>query len=322
MTTVSSSRGALGWLGAVLGGLLSAAAFAIALAHAETMLIFAAYLAPFPLFMAGLGGGKANGVWASVIGVLGLAVFVSPHLAVVYTAIYALPVALLTALALRYRVGPEGTVYWYPEGFLLTALTIYPALLFLAAVAGTMGHEGGLLGLTTELTQTIVKSLSAKMEADQAALFASMMGHIPAIMPALVGCTWIFLILVSGAGAQATLQQQNWQIRTPFVLPDIHLPQGLVFAAAFLGLVSVLGPEPYAYAGSNVFAMLCVPFVFVGLAVVHAYAATRRARLALLILFYVVLGVLPWLVMLVALVGALDQGLNFRQRLAKLPKPN
>lgn len=322
MTAPVSSRGALGWLGAALGGSLSAAAFAVALAHAETMLVFCAYIAPFPLFFTALGAGAVGGIVAALFGTCVLAVIVSPAVALVFSMIFAFPAAVLSALALRHRSGEDGRIYWYPEGYLLTALTLYPVMMFLVAMAATSGHDGGLLGMTKGALDAVTKQISVGIDAEQAAAIGALMGRIPPLLPALIGCSWLFLTLISAVAAQGGLRQQGWQIRPQFTLRDLHIPHWLIIAAAVTGLAGFLAPAPYDYAGGNICFMLCVPFALVGIAVVHAYAASRtKGRVAALIAFYVLLGILPWLVVLVALLGALDQILNFRRRFATPQKP-
>jgi hypothetical protein len=319
MTASLPSRGTLGWLGAVLAGGMSAAAFGFAFAHAETFLVFLAYVAGVPLFVAGLGAGILPGVLAALTGAAALYLQMQAGLAVGYLIVFALPSVVLTLLALRYRTGADQKIYWYPEGFLLTAAVFYPCLLFLAAFGLAAGQEGGLLGQTSHVIQGVMGSYAQNMEPNVAANFKVMLELLPRILPALLGCSWLVLIMISALSAQSILKQQNWNLRSSFSWRDLQVPNFLLLAAAVTGLVGASGSEPFNYVGSNLCAMLCVPFFFVGLAVIHAYAAKQRYRLLLLISFYIVLTLLPWLALVVTLFGALDQGVHFRQRLAALP---
>lgn len=296
-----------GWLGAALAGAVSAAVFVLAFRHAETGLVFLSYLAPLPLLLAGLGAGSVGGVIAGAIGSGGVLLSISPTLAVAYALINALPIAILTPLALRKRVS---------DGQLLTAIVVYPCAIFLLAAALAWGQEGGLLGLSQQVMETAINQVSQGLEPDAVAQLKIATAMLPQVFPSLVGFSWAFLILISALGAQSILQRQGWNRREPFVLRDVQIPFALILAVAITGLAGYFAPAPYDYVGVNLCVMLCVPLFIVGLAVVHAFAATKSWRIALLIAFYALLTFVPWVVILATLLGALDQVLHIRQRLA------
>jgi len=60
-----------------------------------------------------------------------------------------------------------------------------------------------------------------------------------------------------------------------------------------------------------------VPFFFTGLAVVHALAAQTRWPTLFLVFFYFVICLIVHLTLLVALLGAVDQWVDFRKRFAE-----
>ncbi|MDD5585464.1 MAG: DUF2232 domain-containing protein [Alphaproteobacteria bacterium] len=333
MTTSLPSRGTLGWLGAVLAGGLSAAAFGFAFAYADTMLVFLAYVAGVPLFVAGLGAGFLPGVLSALIGTAaifmktslaltnGYFIFMKAALALTigYFIAFAFPAVVLTVLALRYKMGEDKKIYWYPEGYLLTVAVLYPCLVFLAAAGMASGQEGGLLGQTSQILQGAMGSYAQTMEPDMATNFKTMLEFLPRIVPAMLGCTWLVLMLASAFAAQSILKQQNWNLRGSFAWRNLEVPNALLLAAAVTGLAGVFGPAPFDYIGSNLCVLLCLPFFFVGLAVVHTYTAVKKSGFLMLFSFYAVLILLPWLALIVTLLGALEQAVHFRQRLAALP---
>jgi hypothetical protein len=321
MNAPRTARGPLGFIGAVFASGVSATLFAIALMRAETALVLIAYLTAIPLFIAGLGGGSLAGLVASLTGALGLYLVAPSNFAFVYTFVFAIPSIALTALALRYRIGADQKLYWYPEGYLLTAIAIYPCLFFLT-VAGLMaGHEGGLLALTTEAFKTIADQFSKQLPADQAALVHAALQRLAKFAPAVVGCTWMVVTIIGMYIAQFLLQQHNWNLREKFSLTGLHVPHWLIYAVALTGLAGTLAPAPYDYFGKNLALILGLPFIFVGLAIVHAWAATTRAPTVLLVVFYVALTLFIWLALVVALLGVLDQWVDFRHRMTR-PKPS
>ncbi len=315
------ARGPAGYAGAALCGVVGAALFGVALTHAGTALIFLSYMVPVPLFMAGLGAGSFAALTAAFTGAAGLAL-AGPlsNLSFVFVFLYAAPVAFLTMLALRYRTDTEGKIYWYPEGHLLTAIAVYPVLVFLALAAMASGHEGGLLDMTMAAFKTAAEGLIKKFPPERAPDVHAAIDTAARLAPALAGCAWFLVMTISMAVAQKILRQQDWALRDGFTLQNVYVPSWLMFAVAAPGLAGALAPAPYDYYGKNTAIILGLPYFFAGLAVVHAWASRTRFRPAVLFAFYVLMTFMMWLTILVALLGVVDQWVNIRQRWNN-PKP-
>jgi len=320
MTTPIAPRGTLGFAGAVLAGGVSAALFAVALNHADSFLFFIIYLASIPLFVSGLSGGPLTALVAAAVGLAGLFATAPSNYGVIYAFIDAVPAVALILLALRYRVGEDRKIYWYPEGLLLTAMALYPCILFAAIAMAASGHEGGLLALTTQFVNEATEPMKTQMPADAAVQVTAMMQKLAVFLPSLTGLSWIFVTLISVVIAQNTNERHGWNLRSGFTLKDLHIPSWLIYAVAVTGLAGTSAPAPYNYIGANLSIILGLPFFFNGLAVVHGWAATHKATIAILIAFYIFLSIIPLAVLLVALLGVIDQWANFRQRF--IQKPN
>jgi hypothetical protein len=268
--------------------------------------------------MAGLGAGNAASVVAGIVGVATVRLWGADlPLVVAYAGVNALPTIILSFLALRARRGGDGKLYWYPEGFLLTAIALYPCFVFMVFLMSFAGRETGLLDLTAQVIKLGFAPMAEGMEPSVAKQFKAMIDMLPRVFPALVGCSWIFLIIASMLAAQMSLSQQKWNLRPAFDWMYMNIPVWLIGGAAITALAGALAPSPYDYIGGNLCAMLCLPFFFIGLAVVHIFAATTRTRYAVLIPVYVVMTLFPWAAVLVALLGVLDQFFRFRQRMSK-----
>jgi len=309
------SRGAIGLASGVLAGVVSAGLFGVAFTRAETMLVFLAYLSAVPLFMAGLGSGIVSGALAALIGIAGLVTLRPLDFSLFYAIVMGLPAAGLIVIALYKPVNAETTA----EGNMLTAITLYPCVIFLAVVAAVSGTPGGLLGLTTDAMITAGSAYKDALDTDTYAWFLTTIKGVAKMLPGALGLCWMFIMLLSAVVAQASLAQQKWNLRPSFALKDVCIPNWLVFAAAITGLAGAFAPAPYNYVGTNICVMLFVPFFLVGLAVVHAWAATTKARVWILVVFYILLS-LPWTMVFAAvatlLLGIVDQWVNFRQRFA------
>jgi len=96
-----------------------------------------------------------------------------------------------------------------------------------------------------------------------------------------------------------------------------HLFLGLPAAIAAMGLIVLgqLGDGQVAQWSQNLFFVLLVPFMLQGLAVGHAIVKMMRANPVWLITLYVFLLFAPGGLLLVALLGLLDNGINIRARI-------
>lgn len=329
MAMALSSRGTIGWLSAFAASAMSAACFIVAFKYDNALLLPLAYLSALPFFAVGLGAGSAVGSFSAVVGSLIVAILAEdPVMLYTYVLSFALPSVVLLSLAMRYRQNASGAVFWYPEGNLLIAAVAYACIMFLIACGMYAGEENGLLGVSTQALDEIIKAMNeaASQTTDAATLESTKEGldklsqtlHFAAFYaPSALGIAWIFLIAISGVAAQITLRQQRWALRTPFKFTDLYAPNWIVLIAATAGLIGYFAPGPYNYIGANICVLACVPLFFVGLAVVHSYTATKKHPTILLLVFYTLLSVFFGFVLLVTLLGTLDQNLSFRQRFAK-----
>ncbi len=299
-------------------GGLSAGIFMLALSHPESLLFFVVYLTAIPLYVAGLGAGALAGLITALTGTAALFLTQPSNIAVIYIFTYALPAVVLIFLALRFRIGAMNKVFWYPEGSLFASALMFPCLIFLTFIGLTFSHEGGLLALSHQHLVEMMEPVKTKMSANMAVEFSAMLEKIVVFMPALIGILWALVTMGSIAVAQNVLQRQKLNIRDEFMLQRFHVPQWMIYAVAITGIVGASNVVPYNYIAANLSLILGLPFLFVGLAVIHAWAATRKYKTGILLLFYGLLSLPPLSVILgilTALIGVIDQWANFRHKL-------
>ena len=88
-------------------------------------------------------------------------------------------------------------------------------------------------------------------------------------------------------------------------------------SSSALGAATVAGlyvPGWIGYYGGNLAIFLVIPFFFVGLAVVHAWCRGKSAGTFMLIAFYVVMVFFGWLVLVIAVLGLIEQWVGLRRR--------
>lgn len=119
----------------------------------------------------------------------------------------------------------------------------------------------------------------------------------------MLGRWWQSLMLKPGA-----LRKEFYALRLNRMLSLLAVA---IFAVAALALGSI---SALALQWSLV---VMVPFLFVGLAVVHATLANLKARRIWLIVIYILMSLLPQVMMLVVVTGMLDPWLDLRRRTEK-----
>jgi uncharacterized protein YybS (DUF2232 family) len=314
--TPLASRGLTGLGAALFAGGLSVAFLVTALMHADSPFLFLGYFTGLPLYLAGLGGGAMAGLVASITGALILLITQPSKIAFYYVFIFAVPAVVVCMLALRYRV-VNGQIFWYPESRLMTAITLYPCAIFIGLVALTSGHPGGLLGLTQQAFAQFSTEAAQHLGEDQADMFQTFIDQAAHVAPAMLSFAWIFVTLISLLGAQHILRKQKWTLREEFNIKNLHMPTYLIYAIVVTGLLGVFGATSFAYVGRNLSMVLGLPAFFVGLAVLHAFTASIKYGMAILIIVYTVLSILPFMALPIAAFGLADPWVDFRKRIAQ-----
>ncbi|MBT3333940.1 MAG: DUF2232 domain-containing protein, partial [Rhodospirillaceae bacterium] len=260
-----------------------------------------AYIAPLPLFLAGLGLGLRGGlIAAAVSGVLSL-LFAGLPYAGTQAMVYSLPVIILCRQALLSRNDNAGQAHWYPPGHLLLWLSGMAIAGLVAVLAITTIFDDGLMAYLDSIMAPIAAQLPMP---EQQEMLMGMVEYVPGVF----AISWTLGLIFNGILAQGLLVRFGYNVAPSPNLADIRLPAvwiGVLLGALFLssaaGLIGVLG--------KTLAAIAIVPYFLLGLGVVHAYFRAWKARsaaLILLIFFYLLMPFFWPLLVLVAGVGLLN----------------
>ncbi|HYD70382.1 DUF2232 domain-containing protein [Azospirillum sp.] len=302
---------------ALAGGAVSALFYAAVLFGSVGALILA-YLAPLPLLLAGLWlGPRATAIAGGTAAVLVLLASGSVTALVGYAISAAVPAAFVVRQALLARPTAGGGVEWYPPGLLLMGLTGFGIAAFFAAVVWTIGEPGGLEGVLRETLAGMVRAVAPEggTAAQSGALGPEAFG-IARLMPGLVVVSWLLMTIINGALAQGLLMRFSRNRRPPMRITAVELPGWLPLAFALAVAGAALLPDPVGFLALNVALVLAVPFSFAGLAVVHAFAGRQKARVALLVGFYLFLFLFGWPIVVLVGLGVIEQWIGLRRRWA------
>jgi Predicted membrane protein (DUF2232) len=295
---------------AVLAGVVSSALFLCLLTGVPGMVLFA-YFVQLPLMFAGL----AMGLTASMVAVAGAllinGVIAGAVATVIYGLIQALPALIVVRQALLSRRQGED-LEWYPPGLLLAQLTCLAGLGIGIVFLMLLDHPGGLQGAIEEFLASALVEMGA-LEAE--AVPSSELGPWMFLFPGLMATSWLVMIVLNAVLAQALAVRLGWNRRPSPDLTGLELPSWLWPALGAAALVALLGEHGWGFLGRSLVIVFVVPYVFLGLAVIHTLVRRWSHPSWLLAAVYGALVLLGWPILAVLLLGFVEDWAHLRRRL-------
>lgn len=271
-----------------------------------------AYLTQLPLFLVGLGLGLSPAVIAGAVGAAVVLILGSQASTGLYLILMAAPVVILVRHALLSRPAPSGAPEWYPAGLLVSWL-IGMALVFLVGAAVFLvDGEAGVEGAVRDYIRNLMRTIGLIDEESQRERFVETLAEV---FLAAVMSSWCLMVAVNGVLAQGLLMRFKGNLRPAPRIDEIVLPRWpgyvLIIAAAASFVSGDLGTV-----GRNAAIILCLPFFFLGLGVVHFLIRRFAVRMFLLVLLYLMVILLGWPALIVAGIGLIEHFAGLRRRLA------
>ena len=279
------------------------------------------YAAAFPLALAGFAVGLPA-VLVAVLAGTAIVTFLSATTAAFYAVVFGLPTALLVRQALLARGADEGSkqsgaaLEWYPLGPLTAWLAGWASGLLVLAMALTSGAEGGLPGYLAPGVENLlevwlrVNDAGGKVDAKQ---LPEMATWIASLMPAVGAISWMVVIAANLALAQAMARRLKKNLRPSPDFATLELPR-LFFVALGLSVLLAVAPGTLGFAGQTLAAIGAVAYFLQGLAVIHGLARLTSFPGLVLTGVYVVTGVLGFPVLVIVMLGLVDDWFRLRRK--------
>ena len=297
---------------AALGG-LSAALYLSVLATPAGLVLSG--FAQAPLFVAGLTLGLTGAIAASAAAALLSMMLLGLAGGIAYALVNSLPVLVLVQRALLSRRAADGGVEWYPAGLLTTWLTGL-GLLALAVLLAIFGSaEGGIAEAVLRQFETVLPAFGPNQEAVRP-LFEAVAPFLPGVAVA----SWMVLTAVNGSIGQAIALRSGRALRPAPDIAETQLSNLLAAALAVAAALAFWAPGTLGLVAANATAVLNLPFLVLGLAVVHAAARGLRGRGLLLGAVYTATAILAWPALAIIGLGLIEQGFGLKRRFAA-PRP-
>ena len=311
-----------------------AAGFAAALLYLSiatgsvlSMLLF--YLAPLPLFVAGLGWGLPVATVASLVAT-GSALLLGPLPSFAFLISIGGPTIWLVRLALLSRRDADDEVYWYPpERLMLWAAALAAALVLVALPMIGYGTPA-----FRENTEALISQVfaSSAVEAPDAAGDAPIGTEVAPqtqiaaadlvlrLLPTMAAGTWM-IVTLANLWLAGRIARSSGRLLRPW--PDLAAIDLRAAVALAFGAAIVLGfaPGMLGIAGQVAATVLGLAFLLLGLAVLHGLTRGARARRVLLSGIYLALLVMPWFAIGLIGLGLAEALVNIRARRGGPPPP-
>jgi hypothetical protein len=273
-------------------------------------MVLLAYFIQLPLLFVGLSLGLAASVIAAGSAILVCSLIAGVVAAALFALIQALPAVMVIRQALLAR-RQDGKIEWYPPGLVLAQLTTFAALCITASYLVLLGHPGGLQGMLSDFIGSTLAELGG---AETGAAPSPELSRWMFLFPGLMAASWLVMVVVNGVLAQVLAVRLGWNRRPSPALSELELPGWLWPAIGVAALLAVLGDDGPGFLGRSLLIVLVVPYMFLGLAVIHAFARRWSHRRLALAVFYGGIMLLGWPLLAVLLLGFVEDWAHVRQR--------
>lgn len=313
----------------LMAGLASAALFASA-ATPTPLAVVLFYLAALPCYIAGLGWGHKTAAISGLAGSAVIGAVTGPIGAAVFGLTIALPVVVISYLALLARPAHEArgqavaaappadanAVEWYPIGRLIMAMALLAAALACVGVLALGGTSATAYGeaFASLFERTVLKELGPDGPvAIDPARKGEVIALLSALMPAVTAFAWTLINVLNLWVASTILEKSGRALRPKPQFADMDIPGqwGLLLSISILlamasGLIPIL-------AGAVVGGLFAA-YLVLGFVVLHAITRGNSLRPLILTASYTAVLLLGWVGVFVILLGLADAPFKLREK--------
>lgn len=303
----------------LVAGLVSAVVFAAASVGPLPLRAALFFLAPLPLYVAGLGWGWRVALVGGVAATLAVG-FATGHAlaAVTYGGIEAAPAVLLTYLATLHRsvaVAPGGAavVEWYPVGRLVVWTALISAVLSLVTVAVLGESREAVLDALKKLAEDVIENRASDGKPADKQAAGNLASILYALLPFASAVSWMASILAN-LWTAGRITAYSGRLQRPWPdIPSMTYPPGTPLLLA-MALGAWMLPEPVGRIGAAFSGGMMFAYVLVGLAIIHFVTRGQPWRPFVLWALYMALIVLNTAAsVLIALLGLAESFKQFRR---------
>lgn len=294
---------------AILGGGLCSAFSLLPLSFSFFALVLN-YFATLPLYLVAFAWGWQKGAQACFVTFLIYFLFFGVLTSFALSITTLLPVLTIVASFLHKIPIQENKTDkkgWYPAGYTISWATGYALILFLLFTAYLMTQYATPEEAVKEWfaalgKQTLLKEVNPKLMW---------------VFPGIIAVSWITMNLVNALIAQKILQKYTLNIR-PYPGPmDRRLHQNWDIILVCGIMLELTGQPLFAFIGTNIVVICCIPLYLLGLSVVHTWLQQVEEARIWIFCIVILSFLLVWPGLIVVVFGILEPSLKLSQRFKK-----
>jgi hypothetical protein len=223
--------------------------------------------------------------------------------------LHALP-ALFTVRQALLRRTVQGKTEWFPVGLLLTQLTVLAGAGVVLAFLLLGSEPGGLPGF---IEAHLREGLTELGLLDETASPSPDLARLAAVIPGFTASSSLLMVMINFMLAQALAVRVGWARRPTPDFNRLELP-GWLWPGVAVAALLVLAGGIIGDLGWSLLIVLVVPYLFLGLALVHVVVRRwSRPGLALGAIYGAMI-LLGWPILLVLLLGFVEDWAHLRRR--------
>lgn len=272
--------------------------------------VVGALVAQLPILLAGLILGVGGAVISGAVAAIAVALALGPVSGLEFALQHVLPALLVVWLALRSHKAADGTVIWSQPGLIVGWLSAV-ALAGVLVISLTGSPEDLAAALKAVLGQAFENMPTPPPEQQLDRYVRLLVTYYPGVVAMMA----MWISLANAVLAQRLAVQSGRNIRPTPHYSSLKLPVLVGSGAAAAALGTFLSGDMGIFA-ANALIVLLAPFLFQGLAVIHAISIGWPGRGAVLVLLYLIILLVGGTIVPVAALGILEPYLQLRRRFA------
>lgn len=297
----------------VLAGLASGVLF-LALVSGVSAMPVIGYFVQLPLFFVGFALGLASATLASAGSIVIVLLATGFSATGIYVLTQLVPVLVLVRFALLSRQHTDQPAQWYPTGLLLSRLLGVVLVITIGLLIWTIIQSGSLDALFGDALRELEAGFAAQ---GMPAEISTWIEPLLPFLPGIIACSWLIMVVVNASLGQWLATQQGQALRPSPRLRDLELSAWILPAFAASAVLASLFDGNLQFLAATSALILAMPFLFLGLAVVHTLSARLASPRLALGGFYLALVLFAWPLFFVVLgLGVIETWAQIRRRVA------
>ncbi len=297
----------------LVAGLLSSLLF-ISAGKLGFIAIALPYFSMLPLMLVGLAKGLFCTTLATAIAIFAVLIADGFLFSIIHLLAIGIPSVVITRQALLLP-NVDKKIKWHPQGRLLIGIVSLACTYFIIAATLLSMKDGGIIYFIEQFLWRGAEFMLDDPSGSEGEQFIQSLAYV---FPTILTTLWAIMVIVNSILAQGILVRIGENIRPSPTLSEMTVPTRLVIPLG-LSFGAALMPNTIGFIGTGLAAIFCIPYFFLGLAVIHVVSRTWPLRGLLLGLVYVVVG-LSWLsleiwaALFVVTLGVLEHWVGIRAR--------